>query len=142
MVQELAIARKFENAYEVAKKIYSEKITRSEGKIEINRTTGMSEGSAQAYITIFLAMMSGEEYKRAFNNETNRLFLEYIRKYFGLEYSLNALNAAQKYINYYSTFKKGTSGLQNIVNEMKSTYIIKDGSFRIDCGYFDHRYKR
>jgi hypothetical protein len=44
-------------AYEIAKKVYSEQLTRNEGKNEINRTTGMSEGSAQAFITIFLAMM-------------------------------------------------------------------------------------
>ena len=52
-------------AYEIAKKVYSGQITRTEGKIEINRVTGMNEGSAQAFITIFLAMMNGEEYKRA-----------------------------------------------------------------------------
>ena len=54
-------------AYEVAKKVYSGQLTRSEGKVEINTGTGMNEGSAQAFITIFLAMMHGEKYKRAFN---------------------------------------------------------------------------
>jgi 5-methylcytosine-specific restriction enzyme A len=40
----------------------------------------MNEGSAQAFITIFLSMMNGEEYKRAFNNDTNKFFLESIRQ--------------------------------------------------------------
>ena len=31
-----------EAAYEVAKKVYSEQITRTEGKIEINKITGMN----------------------------------------------------------------------------------------------------
>ena len=43
-------------AYEIVKKVYSGQITRSEGKIEINRSTGMNEGSTQAFITIFLAL--------------------------------------------------------------------------------------
>lgn len=58
-------------AYEIAKKVYSVKLTKSEGKAEINRATRMKEGSAQAFITIFLSMMDGKEYKRAFNNAAN-----------------------------------------------------------------------
>lgn len=106
-------------AYDIAKKVYLNQLTRCEGKIEINRRTGMSQGSAQAFITIFLAMMNGEEYKRAFNNETNKFLLENIRKDFGLESYKNALNAVQKHINYYSTLGRGSlKGLQKIVNEM------------------------
>lgn len=69
-------------AYKVAKKVYSKEMSRSEGKIEIHRITGMAEGSAQAFITIFLAMMNGEEYKRAFNNDTNK-FLKVLNKILG-----------------------------------------------------------
>ena len=106
-------------AYEIAKKVYTGHITRSEGKVEINRVTGMNEGSAQAFITIFLAMMSGEEYKRAFNNATNKFLLESIRQDFGQDSYKNAVNAVQKHIDYYSTLGKGNlSGLQNIINEM------------------------
>lgn len=107
-------------AYEIAKKVYSGQITRTEGKIEINRITGMSEGSAQAFITIFLAMLNGEEYKRAFNNETNKFLLESIKQDFGQQSYKNAVNAVQKHIKYYSTLGKGNlAGLQKIVNEMK-----------------------
>lgn len=107
-------------AYEIAKKVYLGRLTRSEGKIEINRATGMNEGSAQAFITIFLAMMNGEEYKRAFNNDTNKFLLETIRKDFGEDFYKSALNAVQKHINYYSTLGKGNlSGLQKIVNQMR-----------------------
>ena len=107
-------------AYEIAKKVYLGHMTRSEGKIEINRVSGMNEGSAQAYITIFLAMMDGEAYKRAFNNDTNKFLLESIRRDFGEDFFKNALNAVQKHIEYYSTLGKGNlSGLQNIVNKMK-----------------------
>ncbi|MBC2722666.1 hypothetical protein [Desulfosporosinus sp.] len=107
-------------AYEVAKKVYSGQLNRNEGKIEINKTTGMNEGSAQAFITIFLAMMNGEEYKRAFNNDTNKFLLESISKDYGEEFFQNALDAVQKHIKYYSKLGKGNlTGLQTIVNQMK-----------------------
>ncbi|MGC6588425.1 hypothetical protein ACPV3A_26215 [Paenibacillus sp. Dod16] len=110
-----------EAAYEIAKKVYLGRITRTEGKIEINKITGMNGGSAQAFITIFLAMMNGEVYKRAFNNETNKFLFESIKKDFGKEFLTKALKASQKHVNYYSTLGKGNlSGLQRIINEMKS----------------------
>ena len=108
------------DAYEVAKKVYLGQLTRKEGKIEINKTTGMNEGSAQAFITIFLAMMNGEEYKRAFNNDTNKFLLESIRKDYGEDFFKNALDAVQKHIAYYSTLGKGNlTGLQTIINQMR-----------------------
>lgn len=107
-------------AYKVAKKVYAGQLTRNEGKIEIAKTTGMNEGSAQAFITIFLAMMSGEEYKRAFNNDTNRFLLESIRQDYGEDALKNALTAVDKHIKYYSTLGNGNLvGLQAIVNEMR-----------------------
>lgn len=109
-----------EEAYPIAKRVYSGQMTRTDGKSEINRVSGMNEGSASAYITIFLAMMNGEEYKRAFNNETNRFLFESIRRDFGESYYEKALTAAQKHINYYGTLRKGNlTGLQRIVNELK-----------------------
>jgi 5-methylcytosine-specific restriction protein A len=107
-------------AYAIAKKVYFGQLTRNQGKIEINKVTGMNEGSAHAFITIFLAMMNGEEYKRAFNNDTNKFLLESIKIDFGDEYFNRALDAVQKHINYYSTLNKGNlTGLQTIVNNMR-----------------------
>lgn len=111
-------------AYEIAKDIYFGKLTRNEGKIKINGVTGMNEGSAQAFITIFLAMMNGEEYKRAFNNETNKFLLESIRRDFGQDSFHSALTAVQKHINYYSALGKGNlSGLQQIVDELRCSLV-------------------
>lgn len=107
-------------AFIIARKVFSGELTRSEGKIEINKRTGMNEGSAQDFITIFLAMMSGKVYKRAFNNATNKLLLESIRQEFGDESYRNALSAVQQHIDYYSTLGKGNlTGLQQIINQMK-----------------------
>ncbi|MGL4107025.1 hypothetical protein [Clostridium sp. LP20] len=107
-------------AYEIAKMVYSGQVTRKDAKSMINKETGMSEGSAHAFITIFLAMMDGEEYKRAFNNQTNKFLLESIRKDYGDDILKNALDAVQKHIKYYSTLGKGNLvGLQDIINQMR-----------------------
>ncbi|MGG7177186.1 hypothetical protein ACQPU1_06330 [Clostridium paraputrificum] len=107
-------------AYEIAKMVYSGQVTRKDADGRINKETGMSEGSAHAFITIFLAMIGVEEYKRAFNNQTNKFLLESIRKDYGEDLFKNALDAAQKHIKYYSTLGKGRLvGLQEIVNQMR-----------------------
>lgn len=108
-------------AYQVAKRVFSGQLSRSEAIIEINRTTGMSKGSVHCFITIFLAMMDGEEYKRAFNNATNKLLIENIRRDYGEVFYKNAINAAQKHVDYYSTLGKGQlRGLQQILDQMKN----------------------
>lgn len=110
-----------QGAYEIAKKVYLSQITRSEGKLEINRVTGMNEGSANALITILLAMINREVYKRAFNKETNKFLLKSIRQDFGENAYNNALNAVQKHIDYYSTLGKGNlTGLQQIINQART----------------------
>lgn len=109
-------------AYPIAQKVYSGGLSRTQGVAKISTQTGMAEGSAGAFITIFLAMLSGEAYKRAFNNDTNRFLLERIRADYGEESFRKALKAAQGHINYYATLNKGyLTGLQNIVDELNST---------------------
>ncbi len=109
-------------AYKVAQKVYAGQLSRQEGKIEINRSTGMNEGSASAFITIFLAMMEGEVYKRAFNNETTHFLLTSIKKDYGEEAFIRALSAAQKHVNYYASLKRGSLvGFQEIIDELQGT---------------------
>ena len=72
------------------------------------------------FVTIFLSMMDGREYKRAFNNYTNKLLLESIHRDFGVKMLQKALEAVQRHINYYATLGKGNlTELQEIVNDMK-----------------------
>lgn len=64
-------------------------------------------------------MMNGEEYKRAFNNDTNRFLLDSIRRDYGEESFIKAKNAVQKHIDYYSTLGKGNlTGLQEIIDSI------------------------
>lgn len=89
--------------------------------LEINRVTGMNASSGNALITIFLAMMNGEVYKRAFNNETNKFLLDSIRQDFGDNTYKKAIDAAQKHIDYYSTLGKGNlTGLQQVIDKARS----------------------
>lgn len=106
-------------AYKTAQKIYEGLLTKTEGKKEIHLLTGMNEGSAHDYITIFLAMMSGSVYKRAFNNSTNKILFESIRHDYGDTQFRKALTAAQQHVDYYSTLNKGNlTGLQRIIDQM------------------------
>lgn len=109
-------------AYTVAKKVYAGSLSRTQGKDEINKLTGMNAGSASDFITIFLAMMEGKVYKRAFNNESNTYLLENIRKDYGEEAFRRALMSAQHHVNYYSTLRKGNlTGYQAIIDHLRKS---------------------
>lgn len=109
-------------AYEVAKKVYAGSLSRTQGKDEINKTTGMNAGSASDFITIFLAMMEGKVYKRAFNNESNLYVLNNIRIDYGDIAFKKALDAAQQHVDYYSGLGKGNlTGYQTIINELRKS---------------------
>lgn len=109
-------------AYVVAKRVWEGSLTRTEAKSIIAKNTGMCEGSAFDFITIFLAMMKGVVYKRAFNNDTNRFLLESIRKDYDDEYFKKALTAADLHTKYYSTLGKvNLTGLEQILRELNET---------------------
>jgi hypothetical protein len=87
----------------------------------------MNNGSAQALITIFLGMMTGERYKRAFNNDANRYLLESIYNDYGKEQFIKALQAAEAHAVYYATLGKGRlKGLEEIIEKLKEQYIGDD----------------
>lgn len=108
-------------AYEIAKKINTGKLSRTEAKYEINKQTGMNTVSANAFITVFLGMMEGKVYKRAFNNETNKFLIESIRKDFGEDAFIKALNAAEEHTKYYLSVKGDSlTGLEQIIKQYKN----------------------
>lgn len=96
-----------EVAYLYAMKVYSGEMTRSEGKAEIVKITGMNGGSAQDFITDFLAMMEGKEYHRTMSNLGTSYFLENIEKDFGIDALKLALEATEKHIKYYNSLGYG-----------------------------------
>lgn len=94
-------------AYNVAKKVYLGESNRSEGKLEVSSISDMSQGSAQDFITDFLAMMDGKEYYRTMNNYGTSYFIENIEKDFGDAAFLLAIEATEKHIKYYNSLGHG-----------------------------------
>lgn len=109
-------------AYMYAKKVYKGELSRTEGKLEIERVSGMKAGSAQDYITDFLAMMDGKEYQRVMSNYGTQYFLENIRKDFGEEAFIKAIEATEKHIKYYNSLGYGQlKSKEEIVKRLRQT---------------------
>lgn len=98
-----------ETAYEISKKVYSGELTRTDGKQKIHDLCDMNEGSAQDYITGFLAMMSGDVYRRTLNTDGTEYILRNIYKDYGIEKFKLAIQATKKHLDYYSTVSPTTS---------------------------------
>ncbi|RHW41673.1 hypothetical protein D1B31_08140 [Neobacillus notoginsengisoli] len=112
-------------AYTYAKKVYRGELSRTEGKLEVERISGMKAGSAQDYITDFLAMMEGKEYQRVMSNYGTQYFLENIRKDFGEQAFLNAIEATEKHIKYYNSLGYGRlKAKEELVNKLRETVNV------------------
>lgn len=109
-------------AYEYAKKVYSGELTRNEGKYEIAKVSGMNVGSAQDFITDYLAMREGKEYHRTMSNYGTTYFIENIKKDFGNEAFNLALEATEKHIKYYNSLGYGQlKAKEEIVKEFRKS---------------------
>lgn len=109
-----------ETAYRNAVKVYRKEISRTDGKVLINEESGMSLGSAQDYITIFLAMMKGQVYQRAMANSATVYYLKKIHDDFGNESFKKALSATRQHIRYYNGLGGGQLvKKEELVNELE-----------------------
>ncbi len=108
-----------EQAYEIAKKVYYEQLTRTEARLEIADITGMSEGSAGDYITNLLAMLDGKKYTRTLNTYATRYFLVSIKRDFGEDLFEKAKQAVAQHIKYYNALGNGNlNSIQEVINEL------------------------
>lgn len=89
-------------AYEISKKVYAGSLGRQAGGIEVSRQSGMGVGSAQGYITVFLAMLEGNCYKRTINKYATEYYLKNIGIDFGKIKQHQAAQAALEHVKYYS----------------------------------------
>ena len=116
-------------AYQVAQKVYAEQWSRSEGKDEIVKLSGMNSGSAGDYITDFLAMMDGVQYTRTLNEYSTRYYLEHIERDYGIEALYRALNACEQHAKYYATLGHGRLAyIERIVHEYRDRKDLQDRS--------------
>ena len=91
------------HAYDIAKKVYEGQMGLSEGKIEINRLSGMTFGSTGAYINNLHYMLSGERYTRTMNLYATEYYLEHIGQDYGGGKLKLAAQAVKKHVEYYKT---------------------------------------
>jgi hypothetical protein len=109
-----------EVAYNIAQQVYECVMGRSEGKEEIALRTGMNPGSAGDYISAFLAMMDGVEYKRTINEHSTKYFVNRIRADYGDEAFRKAIEACDKHAKYYAALGRGRLAyVERIVEEFK-----------------------
>lgn len=90
-------------AYDVGTRIYFSKMSRTEGSVEISKLTGMNLVSASDYITVLLAMLNGECYKRTINLMATKYYLENIGCDFGIESQRKAAKATLEHVAYYKS---------------------------------------
>ncbi len=90
-----------EIAYSVAKDVLEQRISRTDGKRKIHQLSGMNEGSAQDYISNFLAMMSGETYMRTLSTKGTEYILRNIYNDYGKDRFALAVKATRNHLAYY-----------------------------------------
>lgn len=111
-------------AYHIAQKVYDEQLTRTEGKDEIVKQSGMKSSSAVDYITDFLAMMEGIQYTRTLNEYSTRYYLKHIERDYGIETLNRALNACEQHAKYYNTLGHGRLAyIDRIINDYRNQLI-------------------
>ena len=122
--QKVEIAHEMiEVAYEIAKKVFNGTLTRTEGKRRVHEQCGMREGSAQDYITDFLAMMKGVVYRRTLSSEATEYFLRSIQKDYGTEKFKLAADSTRKHLEYYQGVSGSTSPKRRkILEELKKEF--------------------
>ena len=90
-------------SYEIAKKVYKNQLTRTQGKEEIMSHTGTGDASAIGHIYAFLSMITGEKYTRTINLYATKYFLDQIGIDYGTSAQKQAARAVLKHVEYYKT---------------------------------------
>jgi len=112
-----------EVAYNIARQVHNGTVGRSEGKEEIALRTGMNPGSAGDYISAFLSMMDGIDYKRTIKETHTRYFVSQIRADYGESAYRKAIEACAKHAAYYASLGRGRLAyVERIVEEAKTTF--------------------
>ncbi len=94
-------------AYSIAKDVFVDKTSKSEGRDILIKSVDMNPSSATGYIRVFEKMMHGKQYNRTINQEATRYYFDNILKDFGKEALKKALNATKLHVVYYATNGKG-----------------------------------
>jgi len=77
----------------------------------------MNSSSASDYITVLLAMLNGECYKRTINEYATKHFLENIGKDYGTEAQRVAAQATLAHVEYYKSIHGYLKGIEKIAKQ-------------------------
>lgn len=94
-------------AYEVAKQCHSGSRSFSDAYQEITTATGMAANSAKDYIHNLRYMLEGKCYIRTLNTYATEYYIKQIRKDYGEQAYLNAIEATKQHVVYYNNLGYG-----------------------------------
>jgi hypothetical protein len=89
-----------EQVYLYAQRIYGGEITHEDAVTDLCREHQWNETSADYYITAYLQMRNGEEFKRTINAEATEYFLQHIYNEEGYDALQTALRAVDAHLAY------------------------------------------
>ena len=110
-------------AYEVAKLVYNDNLTPTQGKKKLSSDGQMNENSANDYITNFKSMLSGRKFSRTLNRESMEYFLSNIRIDYGVQSLSKALLALWLHIEYYEQSQNTTMHQMRALFEKYSNLV-------------------
>ncbi len=94
-------------AYEVAKQCYSGTLSFTDAYMRISKEKGMVPGSAKDYVNNLKYMLEGKCYTRTLNTYATEYYIKQIRKDYGEQVYLAAIEATQKHVDYYNSLGYG-----------------------------------
>ncbi len=94
-------------AYELAKEVFHERISRQEALDKLEADVKMNRGSASDYIVNFQKMWKGVKYTRTFNTEATDYILKNIFADYGIERYKKAITSVREHIAYYEGLGRG-----------------------------------
>lgn len=107
-----------EIAYQIARSVREGRISKSNGKLHIQRELGLKNSSAGYMIYVYLKMIEGFQYKRALNSSDTEYFLERIGSDEGLEALSSAVHALRLHIEY----REGMGVIQHTNRQILQRY--------------------
>ncbi|MFV1977656.1 MAG: HNH endonuclease [Candidatus Scalindua sp.] len=111
-----------QSAYQAAKDVYHDRISKNDALDSLEIDHGMNRGSASDYIVNFKKMIDGEKYTRTNNAETTDYFLTQILSDYGLVKLSNAIKAANEHVDYYEGLGRGNlNGIRTIISRHEKT---------------------
>lgn len=102
--------------YEQGKEVLKENVRLKDAVSYVNKTTGMSKGSAYIYISVYKTMREGKSIGHGISVDDARYYFDRIYKENGPKALLQATNAVQKYID---TLENPLTGMQSLLDEYR-----------------------